>query len=252
MAAGGKFAIVTGAGSGIGRAVAVALAKNGYQVGLAGRRKDALEGTAELAKASGGRTLVVPTDVADPASVKALFGQVKEAFGRLDLLFNNAGGGAPPVPLEDLTYEQWKKVVDVNLTGSFLCTQQAILIMKNQQPRGGRIINNGSISAHAPRPNSAPYTSTKHAITGLTKSTSLDGRKYDIACGQIDIGNAATEMTARMARGVPQANGTVEVEPTMDVQCVADAVVYMASLPLEANVQFLTVMATKMPFVGRG
>jgi NAD(P)-dependent dehydrogenase (short-subunit alcohol dehydrogenase family) len=252
MAAGSKSAIVTGAGSGIGRAVALALAKNGYAVALAGRRKDALEATAEQAKASGARTLAVPTDVADPAAVKALFGQVKEAFGRLDLLFNNAGGGSPPVPLEELTFEQWKKVVDVNLTGSFLCTQQAILIMKSQQPRGGRIINNGSISAHAPRPNSAPYTSTKHAITGLTKSTSLDGRKYDIACGQIDIGNAATEMTARMARGVPQANGTVEVEPTMNVQCVADAVVYMASLPLEANVQFLTVMATKMPFVGRG
>ncbi len=252
MAAGNKIAIVTGAGSGIGRAVAVALAKNGYAVALAGRREDALEGTAELAKASGARALAVPTDVGDPASVKALFAQTKEAFGRLDLLFNNAGGGAPPVPLEELPFEQWQKVVNANLTGTFLCTQQAILIMKSQSPRGGRIINNGSISAHAPRPNSAPYTSTKHAITGLTKSTSLDGRKYDIACGQIDIGNAATEMTARMAKGVQQANGSVEVEPTMDVQCVANAVVYMASLPLEANVQFLTVMATKMPFVGRG
>ncbi len=250
MAAQSKIAIVTGAGSGIGRAVAVTLAKNGYAVALAGRRKDALEGTAEQAK--GARTLVVPTNVADPASVKALFAQAKEAFGRLDVLFNNAGGGSPPVPLEDLTFEQWQKVVDVNLTGSFLCTQQAIHLMKSQDPRGGRIINNGSISAHAPRPNSAPYTSTKHAITGLTKATSLDGRKYDIACGQIDIGNAATEMTARMARGVQQANGTTEIEPTMNVQHVADAVLYMASLPLDANVQFLTVMATKMPFVGRG
>jgi NAD(P)-dependent dehydrogenase (short-subunit alcohol dehydrogenase family) len=195
---------------------------------------------------------VVPTDVSDPASVRALFANTKHTFGRLDLLFNNAGSGAPPVPLEDLTYEQWKTVVDVNLTGAFLCTQEAFKIMKSQQPRGGRIINNGSISAHAPRPNSAPYTSTKHAITGLTKSTSLDGRKYDIACGQIDIGNAATAMTARMKNGVPQANGSIEVEPTMDAQHVARAVVYMASLPLDANVQFMTVMATKMPFVGRG
>jgi len=195
---------------------------------------------------------VVPTDVTDSASIQALFARTKEAFGRLDLLFNNAGTGAPPVPLEDLTVEQWKTVIDTNLTGPFLCTQEAIKIMKNQQPRGGRIINNGSISAHAPRPFSAPYTSTKHAITGLTKSTSLDGRKYDIACGQIDIGNAATPLTERMKRGVPQANGSIEVEPTMDVKHVAEAVVYMASLPLDANVQFLTVMATKMPFVGRG
>jgi NAD(P)-dependent dehydrogenase (short-subunit alcohol dehydrogenase family) len=252
MAGQSKVAIVTGAGSGIGRAVALALGKSGYAVALAGRRKDALDGTVEQAKADGSRALAVPTNVADPASVKALFEATKAAFGRLDLLFNNAGGGSPPVPLEELPFETWQRVVDVNLTGSFLCTQQAILMMKSQQPRGGRIINNGSISAHAPRPNSAPYTSTKHAITGLTKSTSLDGRKYDIACGQIDIGNASTEMTARMAKGVPQANGTVEVEPTMNVQCVADAVVYMASLPLDANVQFLTVMATKMPFVGRG
>jgi NAD(P)-dependent dehydrogenase (short-subunit alcohol dehydrogenase family) len=252
MAAGQKIAIVTGAGSGIGRATALALMKAGYAVALVGRRKDALEATAEQGKASGSRSLVAPTDVSNPTAVKALFAHVKETFGRLDLLFNNAGTGAPPVPLEDLTYEQWKAVVDVNLTGPFLCTQQAIQIMKSQQPRGGRIINNGSISAHAPRPNSCPYTSTKHAITGLTKSTSLDGRKYDIACGQIDIGNAATEMTARMAKGVMQAHGAVEVEPTMNVQCVADAVVYMASLPLDANVQFLTVMATKMPFVGRG
>ena len=213
---------------------------------------DLLDATATEGKSSGSRTLVVQTDVGDPAAVRALFAKTKEAFGRLDLLFNNAGVGAPPVPLEDLTYEQWKSVVDINLSGVFLCTQEAMKIMKSQQPRGGRIINNGSISAHAPRPNSAPYTSTKHAITGLTKSTSLDGRKYDIACGQIDIGNAATPLTERMKRGVPQANGTVEVEPTMDVEHVARAVVYMASLPLDANVQFLTVMATKMPFVGRG
>jgi NAD(P)-dependent dehydrogenase (short-subunit alcohol dehydrogenase family) len=207
----------------------------------------ALEG-----RSSGRRTLVVPTDVGDPASVRALFATTRQTFGRLDLLFNNAGTGAPPVPLEDLTYEQWKTVVDTNLTGAFLCTQEAFKIMKDQEPRGGRIVNNGSISAHAPRPNSAPYTATKHAITGLTKATSLDGRKYDIACGQIDVGNADTPMTARMKRGVPQANGTVAVEPTMDVQNVARALVLMASLPPDANVQFLTVMATKMPFVGRG
>ena len=247
-----KVAIVTGAGSGIGKAVALALMREGYAVVLAGRRKDRLEAAALEGKASGARTLVVPTDVGDPASVKALFAKTKAAFGRLDLLFNNAGTGAPPVPLEDLTYEQWKAVVDANLTGTFLCTQEAFKLMKSQEPRGGRIINNGSISAHAPRPNSAPYTSTKHAITGLTKSTSLDGRKYDIACGQIDIGNAATEMTARMKAGVPQAHGAVAVEPTMDVENVARSVVLMASLPLDANVQFLTVMATKMPFVGRG
>ncbi len=252
MASTDKVAIVTGAGSGIGKAVALALMKEGYSVVLAGRRKNALEGTATEGKTSGSRSLVVPTDVTDRASIEALFARAKEAFGRLDLLFNNAGTGAPPVPLEDLTYEQWKTVIDTNLTGPFLCTQEAIKIMKNQQPRGGRIINNGSISAHTPRPFSAPYTSTKHAITGLTKSTSLDGRKYDIACGQIDIGNAATPLTERMKRGVPQANGAIEVEPTMDVKHVAEAVVYMASLPLDANVQFLTVMATKMPFVGRG
>jgi len=252
MAGGDKVAIVTGAGSGIGRAVALALMREGYAVALAGRRKEALEATAELGKATNGRSLVVPSDVTKPESVKALFAATKEAFGRLDLLFNNAGSGAPPVPLEDLTFEQWQAVVNVNLTGPFLCTQEAIKMMKSQNPRGGRIINNGSISAHAPRPNSAPYTSTKHAITGLTKSTSLDCRKYDIACGQVDIGNAATEMTARMARGVLQANGSTEVEPTMDVENVAKAVVYMASVTPEANVQFLTVMATKMPFVGRG
>ena len=252
MAASGKVAIVTGAGSGIGRAVALALMREGYAVTLAGRRKEALEAVAAEGKPSGARALVVPTDVGDPASVRALFARTKDAFGRLDVLFNNAGIGAPAIPLEDLTYEQWKAVVDTNLTGAFLCTQEAFKIMKSQEPRGGRIINNGSISAHAPRPNSAPYTATKHAITGLTKSTSLDGRKYDIACGQIDIGNAATDMTARMRSGVPQAHGAVVVEPTMDVQHVAGAVVYMASLPLDANVQFLTVMATKMPFVGRG
>jgi NAD(P)-dependent dehydrogenase (short-subunit alcohol dehydrogenase family) len=247
-----KVAIVTGAGSGIGRAVALALMQDGYAVALAGRRKEALEATAAQGKGAGATSLVVPTDVGDPAAVKALFAATKEAFGRLDLLFNNAGTGAPPIALEDLTYEQWKTVVDANLTGAFLCTQQAIRLMKSQTPRGGRIINNGSISAHAPRPNSAPYTATKHAITGLTKSTSLDGRKYDIACGQIDIGNAATEMTAPMQKGVPQAHGAIEVEPRMDVRHVASAVVYMASLPLDANVQFLTIMATKMPFIGRG
>jgi NAD(P)-dependent dehydrogenase (short-subunit alcohol dehydrogenase family) len=221
-------------------------------VALAGRRAELLETTAQEGKASGAPTLVVPTDVSDPASVKCLFARTAESFGRLDLLFNNAGVGAPAIPLEDLKYEQWKKVVDINLTGTFLCTQEAFRSMKSQQPRGGRIINNGSISASAPRPNSAPYTATKHAMTGLTKSTSLDGRKYDIACGQIDIGNAATEMTARMGRGVMQANGTIAAEPTFDVQQVARAVLYMASLPLEANVQFITVMATKMPLVGRG
>ena len=247
-----KVAIVTGAGSGIGKASALALMREGYAVVLAGRRKDRLEAAALEGKASGARMLIVPTDVGDPASVKALFAKTKAAFGRLDLLFNNAGMGAPPVPLEDLTYEQWKSVVDANLTGAFLCTQEAFKLMKSQEPRGGRIINNGSISAHAPRPNSAPYTSTKHAMTGLTKSTSLDGRKYGIACGQIDIGIAATEMTARMKAGVPQAHGAIAVEPTMDVENVARSVVLMASLPLDANVQFLTVMATKMPFVGRG
>jgi NAD(P)-dependent dehydrogenase (short-subunit alcohol dehydrogenase family) len=247
-----RIAVVTGAGSGIGRAVALALLRDGYKVVLAGRRSDALAGTVTAAGTMGANALPVVTDVSDPASVAALFATVKSTYGRLDLLFNNAGIGAPAVNLEDLTLAQWKSVVDTNLTGPFLCTQEAIRIMKDQTPRGGRIINNGSISAHAPRPNSAPYTSTKHAITGLTKSTSLDGRKYDIACGQIDIGNAATELAARMATGVPQANGQIAVEPLMDVENVASAVRYMASLSLDANVQFLTVMATKMPFVGRG
>jgi len=248
----GKIAVVTGAGSGIGRASSVALAKAGWTVVLAGRRREALEATAAKAKEAGGNTLVVPTDVSDPASVEALFASAKNHFRRVDLLFNNAGTNAPGVPLEELTYAQWSAVVAVNLTGAFLCAQAAFRVMKDQQPRGGRIINNGSISAHAPRPNSAPYTATKHAITGLTKSLSLDGRKYDIACGQIDIGNAATEMAARMAQGVPQANGTIAVEPLMDVEHVAEAIVFMAHLPLESNVQFLTIMATKMPFVGRG
>jgi NAD(P)-dependent dehydrogenase (short-subunit alcohol dehydrogenase family) len=247
-----KIAIVTGAGTGIGKAVALALLDAGWQVALAGRRKDPLDQAIAGAGAAAKRAIAVPTDVADPASVRALFERTRDAWGRLDFLFNNAGTGAPAVPLEDLSVEQWKSVVDVNLTGVFLCTQEAIRIMKSQDPRGGRIVNNGSISAHAPRPNSAPYTATKHAITGLTKSTSLDGRKHDIACGQIDIGNAATDMAARMATGVPQANGAIAVEPLMDVAHVASAVLYMASLPLDANVQFLTVMATKMPFVGRG
>jgi NAD(P)-dependent dehydrogenase (short-subunit alcohol dehydrogenase family) len=247
-----KTAIVTGAGTGIGKAVATALLHAGYRVALAGRRREPLEQAIAAAGAAAPQALAVPTDVADPASVAELFAQVQQAFGRLDLLFNNAGVGAPPIPLEDLSYEQWKNVVDINLTGVFLCTQHAFRLMKAQSPRGGRIINNGSISAHAPRPNSSPYTSTKHAITGLTKSTSLDGRKYDIACGQIDIGNAATEMAAKMATGVPQANGEIAIEPLMDVAHVASAVVYMAGLPLDANVQFMTVMATKMPFVGRG
>ncbi len=247
-----KVALVTGAGTGVGRAVALALVQEGYVVVLAGRRKEALDATARAVTASESRTLVVPTNVADPSSVKSLFTKTKEAFDRLDLLFNNAGIGAPAVTLEDLTYEQWKAVVETNLSGAFLCTQEAFRLMKNQVPRGGRIINNGSISAHTPRPSSAPYTATKHGITGLTKSTSLDGRKYDIACGQIDIGNAATDMTARMEAGVLQADGSIRVEPRMDPIHVARAVVYMASLPLDVNVQFLTVMATKMPFIGRG
>ncbi len=247
-----KVAIITGAGSGIGREAALALLRAGYAVALAGRRAERLEETVKAAGDEGSRALAVPTDVADPVSIRALFSKTKEAFGRLDVLFNNAGTGAPPVPLEDLTYEQWKTVVDINLTGAFLCTQEAFKLMKVQDPMGGRIVNNGSISATTPRPNSAPYTSTKHGMTGLTKATSLDGRKYNIACGQIDIGNAATEMTQRMQGGVLQAHGEVMVEPTMDAAHVADAVVYMAGLPLDANVQFITVMATKMPFIGRG
>ena len=247
-----RVAIVTGAGTGVGRAVALALGQEGYSVVLAGRRKEPLDATAKAVAAAGSRTLVVPTDVADPSSVKNLFAKTHEVFGRLDVLFNNAGIGAAAIPLEDLTYGQWKAVVETNLSGAFLCTQEAFRIMKSQVPRGGRIINNGSISAHSPRPNSAPYTATKHAITGLTKSTSLDGRKYDIACGQIDIGNAATDMTARMESGVLQADGSSRPEPRMDPIHVARAVVYMVSLPLDTNVQFLTVMATKMPFIGRG
>jgi NAD(P)-dependent dehydrogenase (short-subunit alcohol dehydrogenase family) len=247
-----RVAIVTGAGTGIGKAAALALLQDGYAVVLAGRRAELLDATAKAAGEAGARTLVVPTNVGDPEAVRALFAHTHETFGRLDVLFNNAGTGAPPIPLEELTYEQWQTVVDVNLTGAFLCTQEAFKLMKSQTPMGGRIINNGSISAYAPRPNSAPYTATKHAMTGLTKSTSLDGRKYNIACGQIDIGNAATEMTAKMRSGVPQANGIIAVEPTMDVENVARAVVYMANLPLDANVQFMTIMATAMPFVGRG
>jgi NAD(P)-dependent dehydrogenase (short-subunit alcohol dehydrogenase family) len=252
MMANGKVALVTGAGSGIGRAASLALHTAGYSVVLAGRRAAELERTALSAQASDARMLPVPTDIGQPDQVRELFARTKEALGRLDVLFNNAGIGAPGIPMEDLTYEQWSAVVAVNLTGAFLCAQSAIKLMKTQQPRGGRIINNGSISAHVPRPNSAPYTATKHAITGLTKCISLDGRKYDIACGQIDIGNAATEMTERMTAGVPQADGTKMVEPRMDVRHVAEAVVYMANLPLDANVQFMTVMATKMPFIGRG
>jgi NAD(P)-dependent dehydrogenase (short-subunit alcohol dehydrogenase family) len=245
-----KVALVTGAGSGIGKACAIALGKAGYAVVLAGRRADALEA---VAATMSGETLSMATDITNPDSVAALFSATHNKFGRLDVLFNNAGTGAPgTILLEDLTFEQWQNVVNTNLTGAFLCTQQAFKIMKSQTPMGGRIINNGSISAHAPRPNSSPYTSTKHAITGLTKSTSLDGRKYNIACGQIDIGNAASDMTARMSGGVPQANGTIMPEPTMDVEDVARSVVFMASLPLESNVLTMTVMATKMPLVGRG
>jgi len=247
-----KIAMVTGAGSGIGKHVAMALARVGYAMVLAGRRAEPLEAAALEVEKVGSRALVVATDVGDPVSVRELFVKTKSAFGRLDLLFNNAGISGPAVLLEELTYEQWKSVVDTNLTGTFLCTQEAFKIMKSQTPRGGRIINNGSISAHSPRPNSAPYTATKHGVMGLTKATSLDGRKYDVACGQIDIGNAATEMAEKMKRGVPQASGAIAAEPTMDPAEVARAVVYMASLPLDANVQFMTVMATKMPFIGRG
>ena len=248
----GKIALVTGAGSGIGRAAALTLQSAGYSVVLAGRRADALEHTAAQAVSPGGKMYCLPTDVTDPDSVAALFAKTREAFDRLDVLFNNAGTNAPAIPMEELSYAQWMQVVAVNLTGAFLCAQEAIKLMKSQDPRGGRIINNGSISAHVPRLHSAPYTATKHAVTGLTKSISLDGRQNNIACGQIDIGNAATEMTERMTAGVLQANGTTAVEPRMDVRHVADAVLYMANLPLDANVQFITVMATNMPFIGRG
>lgn len=252
MASTEKIALVTGAGSGIGRAVSLALCEAGYDTVLAGRREEPLEETARLAETSGSRTLVVPTDVSDDSSVTALFEKTRATFGRLDVLFNNAGVNAPGIPIDELSTEQWRNVVDINLTGSFLCAQAAVKLMKRQDPKGGRIINNGSISAHAPRPNSTPYTATKHAITGLTKCLSLDGRKHNIACSQIDIGNALTEMAKRMTKGVPQANGSVEIEDTMDVGHVASAVVYMASLPLDANVQFMTIMATRMPFIGRG
>ena len=247
----GKVAIVTGAGTGIGKAAAAALLGTGWRVVFAGRRPEPLAEAIRSANASANTALSIPADVSDPESVRALFERATATFGRVDFLFNNAGvsiGG----PIEDLTFEQWKQVVDINLNGAFLCAQAAFRAMKTQSPRGGRIVNNGSISAHAPRPNSAAYTSTKHAITGLTKSISLDGRKYDIACGQIDIGNAATEMAARMAKGVPQANGQIAPEPLMDVAHVASAVAFMASLPLDANVQFMTIMARDMPFVGRG
>jgi NAD(P)-dependent dehydrogenase (short-subunit alcohol dehydrogenase family) len=247
-----KTAVVTGAGSGIGKAVAIALMKAGYSVALCGRREAPLQETAKAADGTTSKALVVPADVADAASVASLFQAVRDAFGRLDVLFNNAGINVPGATIDELTVDQWKSVVDVNLTGAFLCAREAFALMRAQTPRGGRIINNGSISAYVPRPNSAPYTATKHGITGLTKSISLDGRQYDIACSQIDIGNAATEMAAKMAKGVPQANGDIAVEPLMDVDHVARAVVYMAGLPLEANVQFMTVMATKMPFIGRG
>jgi NAD(P)-dependent dehydrogenase (short-subunit alcohol dehydrogenase family) len=251
MKSNGRVAIVTGAGTGIGKAAALALLGEGWSVALAGRRAEMLnEAIAE--SGAGERALAVVADVGKQDSVRNLFAKTMERFGRLDLLFNNAGTGAPAVPMEDLTLAQWQAVVDANLTGAFLCSQEAIRIMKGQDPKGGRIINNGSISAHAPRPNSVAYTSTKHAISGLTKCISLDGRKHDIACGQIDIGNAITPLTERMTRGMPQANGEIAIEPRMDVKHVADAIIYMASLPLEANVQFLTVMATKMPFLGRG
>ena len=247
-----KIAIVTGAGTGVGKASSLALAADGWKIVLAGRRLKLLEATASAIEASGGKAIAIPTDTADPLSVKELFQKTQTDFGRLDLLFNNAGTNAPGVSLEELTYEQWINVVNVNLTGVFLCTQEAFKIMKDQSPMGGRIINNGSVSAHVPRPGSAPYTATKHAVTGLTRSTSLDGRKYDISCGQIDIGNALTEMAARMTKGVPQANGSTESEPVMDVSNVGQTVVHMASLPADANIQFVTVMATKMPFIGRG
>jgi NAD(P)-dependent dehydrogenase (short-subunit alcohol dehydrogenase family) len=252
MATGSKFALVTGAGTGVGKAVALALLKDGYRVALAGRRREMLDQTTKEAGANGKNALAVPTDVGKPDQVAALFAQIKDKFGRLDVLFNNAGGNAPGVPFEDLPFDKWQAVVDVNLTGMFLCAQAAFRMMKDQDPRGGRIINNGSISAHTPRPGSAPYTATKHGVTGLTKTISLDGRHYDIACGQIDIGNAVSPMTERMAQGVKQANGTMAPEPRMDPAHVGDAVVFMSNLPLDANVFAMTIMATKMPFVGRG
>ena len=252
MSSNGRVAIVTGAGTGIGKVSTLALLRDGYSVALAGRRIEPLESALAEAEELRERAIAVPTDVGDPESVKAFFAKTMEAFGRLDVIFNNAGTGSPPVNLEDLTYEQWKRVVDTNLTGTFLCTQEAFRIMKNQDPMGGRIINNGSISAYVPRPNSAPYTSTKHGVAGLTKATSLDGRKYNIACSQIDIGNADTEMTERMNTGILQAHGAVAPEPRFDVNHVAQSIVYIANLPLETNVQFMTIMATKMPYIGRG
>ena len=252
MASNSKVAIITGAGTGIGKATALAFLNDGYRVAFAGRRRELLEDAIKEAGGKASCAIAVPTDVSDPSAVKNLFSKTRDKFGRVDVIFNNAGFGAPPVALEDLTVEQWKAVVDTNLTGTFLCIQEAFRIMKNQNPRGGRIINNGSVSAHVPRPNSAPYVATKHGITGLTKSSSLDGRKYDIACCQIDIGNAMTETASRISRGVPQADGSVKAEPMMNVREVANAVLYMASLPLDANVQFMTIMATKMPYIGRG
>ena len=251
MSPNGRVAIVTGGGTGIGKHSALALLRDGYSVVIAGRRMELLEQTKAEAGADA-PILAVRTDVGDPESVRRLFAKTMQAFGRLDVLFNNAGHGAPRIPMEDLTYEEWQRVVDTNLTGTFLCTQEAIKIMKAQEPMGGRIINNGSIAAYAPRPDSAPYTSTKHAITGLTKATSLDGRKYNIACGQIDIGNAATDMTSSMKDGAPQADGSLKVEPTFNVEHVASTVVYMSNLPLDTNVQFITIMATDMPYIGRG
>jgi NAD(P)-dependent dehydrogenase (short-subunit alcohol dehydrogenase family) len=247
-----KVALITGAGTGVGRAAVLALAGAGYAITLVGRRREMLDAVAAEAVAAGGQALVAVADVANPDEVRAAFDATVKTFGRLDVVFNNAGVGAPAIPLEDLTLAQWKTVVDINLTGVFLCIQEAFRVMKAQMPRGGRIINNGSVSAYAPRPNSAPYTSTKHAVLGLTKSASLDGRKYDIACGQIDIGNAATEMAMKMASGVPQADLSIKVEPLMDVKHVGETILYMANMPLDANVQYVTVMATKMPFVGRG
>ena len=252
MDSNGRVAMVTGAGSGIGRSSALALLRDGYSVVLAGRRAETLQETVEEAGELASRALLVPTDVRDPEAVRSLFARGQEAFGRLDVLFNNAGTGAPPVPFEDLTYDQWRAVLDTSLTGAFLCAQEAIKIMKAQEPMGGRIINNGSISAHVPRPNSAPYTAAKHGMTGLTRSLSLDGRRYNIACSQIDIGNALTALTQRMESGVPQAHGEVAVEPTFDVEHVAESILFMANLPLDANVQFMTIMATKMPYIGRG